>query len=89
MNLLTDIRSEHYSAEMNSEFELLSEKISLLGELTQSLRRENAGLRQNAAVLATENAELAQRMDAAHQRVAALLEKFPASGQDEQDEEAA
>lgn len=89
MNLLTDIRSEHYSAEMNSEFEQLSEKISLLGELTQSLRRENAGLRQNAAVLATENAELAQRMDAAHQRVAALLEKFPASGQDEQDEEAA
>ncbi|MFI4939348.1 MAG: DUF904 domain-containing protein [Burkholderiales bacterium] len=54
--------------------------------MAQSLRRENAGLRMNAAALAAENADLRQRIDEAHQRVSALLEKLPAP---EQDEEAA
>lgn len=71
---------------MISEFHLLSKKIDELAELTQSLRRENADLRLKAAALMTENADLSRRMQEAHRRVAALLEKIPVS---EQDEEAA
>jgi len=62
---------------MSSEFHQLSEKVAQLAAMTQSLRRENADLRLNVAALATENAELSQRMDEAYQRVAALLEKLP------------
>ncbi|EJL93345.1 hypothetical protein PMI16_00670 [Herbaspirillum sp. CF444] len=64
---------------MSSEFHQLSEKVAQLAALTQSLRRENADLRLNVSALTTENAELSQRMDEAHQRVEALLEKLPAA----------
>jgi cell division protein ZapB len=83
---LTEIRLHHYSCGMNSDFNQLSEKIGQLAEMAQSLRRENAGLRLNALALAAENADLLQRIDEAHRRVSALLEKIPAP---EQDEEAA
>ncbi|MEO6919532.1 MAG: cell division protein ZapB [Collimonas sp.] len=69
---------------MISEFHQLSEKIGLLAELTHTLRRENAELRLRAKGLQgdhddlkSQNAELQQRINQAHQRVAALLEKFP------------
>jgi len=62
---------------MSSEFHQLSEKVAQLAALTQSLRRENADLRLNVSALTTENAELSRRMDEAHQRVEALLEKLP------------
>ncbi|MGS0742148.1 DUF904 domain-containing protein [Glaciimonas sp. GG7] len=68
---------------MISEFHQLSEKIRQLAELTQSLRHENAALRLNAATLVSENADLMQRMTAAHVRVAALLEKLPALPEDD------
>lgn len=68
---------------MISEFHQLSEKILQLAELTQSLRRENADLRLNAAALLSENADLTQRIYEAHQRMAALLEKMPAPPQDQ------
>jgi uncharacterized protein (TIGR02449 family) len=64
---------------MISEFHQLSEKISQLAELTQSLRRENADLRMSIAALGAENAELLGRIEGAYQRVAALLEKLPAA----------
>ncbi len=73
-----------YSDEMISEFHQLSEKINQLVALMQTLRRENAALRSDASRLAAENAELAQRMQEAHARVAALLEKLPAATQDEE-----
>jgi cell division protein ZapB len=63
---------------MISEFHQLSEKIGQLAELTHALRRENAELRQRVTGLQSENEELKQRIGEAHQRVAALLEKFPA-----------
>lgn len=84
--LLTAIHPHIYSGEMISDFHDLSEKISQLAALTQSLRSENAELRLRSVALAAENAELARRMQEAHDRVAALLEKIPAP---EQDEEAA
>ncbi|WP_422879639.1 DUF904 domain-containing protein [Noviherbaspirillum cavernae] len=84
---MTEIRLHNYSCRMVSEFHQLSEKISQLAELAHSLRRENADLRLGMAALTAENADLSSRIDEAYQRVAALLEKLPAS--DEQNEEAA
>lgn len=83
---MTAIPPHIYSDEMISDFHDLSEKISQLAALTQSLRSENAELRLRSVALAAENAELARRMQEAHDRVSALLEKIPAP---EQDEEAA
>lgn len=82
--LLTAIRMHNYSDDMISDFHQLSEKISQLAELTQALRSENADLRLKSAMLAAENADLASRMQEAHERVAALLESIPTP-----DEEAA
>jgi cell division protein ZapB len=74
----------YYSGGMISEFHSLSEKINQLAELAQSLRRENAELRLNAAAVATENADLSRRMQEAYKRIAALLEKIPVPTQDQE-----
>ena len=63
---------------MISEFLALSEKVSQLAELTHALRTENAELRMKCAALTGDNADLARRMQEAHQRVALLLDKIPA-----------
>ena len=80
---MTAIHLRTYSNEMISEFELLSHKLTQLAELTQSLRRENGELRLSSAALSTENAQLNQRMQEAHGRVAALLEKLVEDDDDE------
>ncbi|WP_136418405.1 MULTISPECIES: DUF904 domain-containing protein [Oxalobacteraceae] len=72
---------------MISDFHQLSEKVTQLAELAQSLRRENADLRLTMASLSAENAELSKRIEEAYHRVSALLAKIPAP--DEQNEEAA
>lgn len=87
--LLTANRLRHYSGEMISDFDTLSEKIGQLAELTQSLRSENAELRIKSAALAADNADLARRMQEAHERVSLLLEKIPAPEQNEKNEAAA
>lgn len=86
MNLLTEIPLHHYSGGMISDFHQLYEKISQLAELSQSLRSENAELRLNVAALINENANLAKRMQEAHQRVTALMDKIPVAEQDEETE---
>lgn len=73
-----------YSDDMISDFQTLSDKISQLAELTRALRSENADLRIKSIALTAENADLARRMQEAHTRVAALLEKIPAAEQDEE-----
>lgn len=83
---MTALPVAHYSGGMNSEFDLLAQKVNGLAELAHALRRENAELRLKVSEVAAENAELSRRMLEAHQRVAALLEKLPMS---EHDEEAA
>jgi uncharacterized protein (TIGR02449 family) len=70
---------------MISDFNQLSEKISRLAEMTHALRRENAELRLNAANLEAENAGLLQRIEQAHQRVTALLERIPAPEPDDEE----
>lgn len=77
----------YYSCGMISDFHHLSDKITQLAELAQSLRRENAELRLTVASLSAENADLARRIEEAYQRVSALLEKIPAPA--EQNEETA
>jgi cell division protein ZapB len=64
---------------MISEFQDLSDKIDRLAELTASLRRENADLRQANAVLLNENVGFTGLLAEAQRRVAALIEKIPAS----------
>jgi cell division protein ZapB len=88
VNLLTEIRLHHYSGGMISEFHLLSEKIDQLAELAHSLRRENTDLRIYTAALVAENTALSKRMEEAHSRVSALLEKIPMSEQDSEQDEA-
>lgn len=85
MNRLTEIRLHLYSGRMNSEFNLLSEKIDQLAELAQFLRRENAELRLKIAAMSAENAVLSEKMQQAHQRVSVLLEQMqePQPQQDE------
>jgi cell division protein ZapB len=83
---LTEIRLHHYSGGMISDFTLLSEKISQLADLAQSLRRENAALRLDVSALAAENADLLQRIEEAHLRVTALLERIPAPDGDDDEE---
>jgi cell division protein ZapB len=73
---------------MISDFNQLSEKIGQLAEMTQTLRRENAALRAHALALVSENADLLQRIEEAHLRVTALLERIPDPEADD-DEEAA
>ena len=68
---------------MISEFELLAEKVGRLASLTQALRLENAELRRNAVGLAADNKDMQQRMQEAHQRVAALLAQLPDENADE------
>ncbi|SHG41560.1 hypothetical protein [Massilia sp. CF038] len=68
---------------MISEFHDLSDKIDRLAELTQSLRRENATLRQSNALLAAENLAFMERLTEAQHRVEALLAQMPqAPGED-------
>jgi FtsZ-binding cell division protein ZapB len=62
---------------MISDFQDLSDKIDQLAEMAQSLRRENAQLRQANAELVAENIDFNRRLREAHERVAALLEKIP------------
>lgn len=75
---LTAIRLPPYSGGMISEFQELSDKIALLAEMTQSLRRENAQLRQANAALVVENIGFQKRLGEAHSRVEALLATIPA-----------
>lgn len=85
-NLLTANPPPLYSGGMISDFHDLSEKIDQLAELAQSLRSENAELRARALALEAEQASLTRRMQEAHERITALLEKIPALEQNQQDE---
>jgi cell division protein ZapB len=73
---------------MISEFQDLSDKISRLAEMTESLRRENAQLRQSNKLLSEENVAYLQRLTEAQQRVEALLAQLPAPEHDPATDEA-
>ena len=73
---------------MIADFNLLAEKINRLADLTALLRRENAELRLQTAALSADNAALANRMQEAQQRVAALINSLPTESTAEHDAEA-
>ena len=62
---------------MISEFNSLSEKVGRLAILAQTLRQENADLRLHLSSVNNDKEALAKRMEEAHRRIAALLEKLP------------
>ena len=62
---------------MISEFNSLSEKVGRLAMLAQTLRQENADLRLHLSSLNNDKELLSRRMDEAHRRISALLEKLP------------
>ncbi|MBC3874443.1 DUF904 domain-containing protein [Undibacterium flavidum] len=69
---------------MISEFELLADKLNRLAEMAQTLRLENAALRRTAVDLASENKDLRERVQEAHDKVEAILAALP--NDDEKDE---
>jgi exonuclease VII small subunit len=70
---------------MISEFQDLSDKIDRLAELTESLRRENAQLRESNKVLGDVNVACMTRLAEAQRRVEALIAQLPAPDDDETD----
>jgi cell division protein ZapB len=62
---------------MDAELKALEEKINQLVELTQRLRNDNRGLRQQLAQAVNENRRLGEKVDAAKARLEALLEHLP------------
>ena len=75
---MTEIPLRPYSYGMISEFQDLSDKIDRLAEMTTSLRRENALLRQSNVLLGRENEAFMERLSEAQRRVEALLAQMPA-----------
>lgn len=88
---MTEIPWHLYSYGMISEFQELSDKIDRLAEMTMSLRRENAALRQSNTLLGRENEAFMERLSEAQRRVEALLAQLPApdAGDDATTQEAA
>ncbi|PRC92102.1 DUF904 domain-containing protein [Solimicrobium silvestre] len=67
---------------MISEFQQLAKKVDQLATLTQTMRGENTDLRHKIAELTATNAALSSRIQEAHERVTALLEKLPSAEQE-------
>ncbi len=71
----------NYSDLMESELNSLEEKIDQFVSLCQQLRSENIQLRQQLAGATSENKHLAEKINAAANRLEALLSKIPESEQ--------
>jgi cell division protein ZapB len=62
---------------MEADLKALEDKIGQLVELTQRLREDNRGLRQQLAHAVNDNKRLGEKVDAARARLEALLERLP------------
>jgi cell division protein ZapB len=62
---------------MEADLKALEERIGQLVELTQRLRSDNRGLRQQLAQAVNDNKRLGEKVDAAKVRLEALLERLP------------
>jgi cell division protein ZapB len=62
---------------MEADLKALEESIGQLVELTQRLRSDNRGLRQQLAQAVNDNKRLGEKVDAAKARLEALLERLP------------
>lgn len=66
-----------YSLKMDTELKALEEKIAQFIQLSQRLRAENLGLRQNLAAAQNENRRLSEKIELAKRKLEALIEKIP------------
>jgi len=64
---------------MQKELESLAQKIQLVSELCQRLRRENQNLRQELAASQQKVKLMSARLDEAKSRVDNLIDSLPAS----------
>ena len=62
---------------MRAELDQLAERISRLAALAHELREENQQLRQQLLGSTAETRSLKSRLDAARQRIEALIDKLP------------
>jgi cell division protein ZapB len=62
---------------MEADLKALEERIGQLVELTQRLRTDNRGLRQQLAQAVNDNKRLGEKVDVAKARLEALLERLP------------
>jgi cell division protein ZapB len=62
---------------MEADLKTLEDKIGQLVELTQRLRSDNRGLRQELAQAVSDNKRMGEKVDAAKVRLEALLERLP------------
>ena len=62
---------------MEAELTALDDKIGQLVELTQKLRRDNSELRQNLALVQSENKKLTDKVNIAKARLENLLTQIP------------
>jgi cell division protein ZapB len=62
---------------MESELKALEDKIQQFVRVCQQLRSENIHLRQQLATATSENTRLAEKINAAADRLEALLAQFP------------
>lgn len=62
---------------MEADLKALEERIGQLVELTQRLRDDNRGLRQQLAQSQSDNKRLGEKVDAAKARLEALLQRLP------------
>jgi len=65
---------------MDADLKALEDKIVQLVELTQRLREDNRGLRQQLAQAQNDNKRLGEKVEAARARLEALLERLPEEG---------
>jgi len=62
---------------MESEFDVLEERLAQVVQRLEALRGENRDLRQQLAQRTDENARLAEKLAAAKSRIEALLTQIP------------
>ena len=62
---------------MESDFDVLEERLAQLVQRLEALRGENRELRQQLASRTDENARLGEKLNAARSRIEALLKQIP------------
>ena len=62
---------------MDSDFDVLEERLAQLVQRLEALRAENRELRQQLAQRTDENARLTEKLAAAKTRIEALLKQIP------------
>lgn len=67
----------NYSVAMERELDALDEKVQLLLQLCERLRRDNGALRQQLATARSENDRLNQKISTAATRLETLITQVP------------